>query len=102
MFSSTFDGERANAASLADRIVKDAGLTWEILLSAGARFAPKVSRRRDTCDPTPGEILAHHGAALTGWEKGFLATLIRRPREFWSPRQIEVLAEIRTRIRRAA
>jgi hypothetical protein len=49
MLGSEFDGERANAAALADRLVRDAGLTWTDVIVAPRRDA--VSRgERETAD----------------------------------------------------
>ena len=41
MAGSQHDGERANAAALADRMVRAAGLTWEKVLTAGG--TPRAS-----------------------------------------------------------
>ena len=96
MFSSTYDGERAAAAALADRIVRGSGITWEQLLQP-LPPKPETSRRREV-GLTPGEILAQHGGDLTGWAKGFLVSLMRQQRHRWSARQVEVLNDIRGRV----
>jgi hypothetical protein len=97
LFSSDHVGERAEAARRADALVRAAGLTWPQLLGTEHDCAPKFekSRRRDF-RLSPGQILAHHGDALTGWEKGFLTTLIRRLG--WSVRQTEIFREIQDRV----
>ncbi len=97
LFSSNHVGERAEAARRADALVRAAGLTWPDLLqqngSGAQTFEP--SRRRDNA-LSPGEILARHGDSLTGWERGFLVSLIRQRR--WSARQSEIFSEIRERV----
>jgi hypothetical protein len=92
-------GERAAAAAQADRIVRAAGLTWPDILSPPNTSTAKV-RKRHRAGPTPGEILARHGERLTGWERGFLTSLIRQP--MWSPRQFEVFESICERVVGAA
>jgi hypothetical protein len=97
LFSSDHVGERAEAARRADALVRLAGLTWPELLGAELPGAGKfgTSRPRES-RLSPGQILARHGAALTGWEKQFLTTLIRRPG--WSHRQTEIFREIQDRV----
>ena len=96
MFSSTYDGERAAAAAHADRILKSAGLTWEQLLTEPPQGSG-TSRRREDALVTPGVVLARYGDSLTGWERGFLVSLLRR-REPRTGRQQEVFAGIRDRV----
>jgi hypothetical protein len=95
LFGSDHDGERAAAAARADRIVRDAGLTWPVVLGGESHGVVRHNRSRHRVVLTPGEILARHGAKLTGWEKRFLTSLVRRGN--WSPRQREILDEIRAR-----
>ena len=94
MFSSNHIGERAAAAAKADAIVRGAGLTWPDVLNSNRASAHKseTSWRREL---TPAMILATYGAALTGWERCFLAGLVKRPN--WTKRQREVLADIQGR-----
>ena len=94
MLGSAHDGERAAAALQADRLVRGAGTTWEELLapSVTASGHSQTSWQREL---SPGALLATYGPALTGWEKNFLATLVRQPR--WSTKQQEVLEGIRAR-----
>jgi hypothetical protein len=92
MFSSPFDGERAVAAALADRMVRAAGLTWPDLLVPVS--TEKFGRPNNLL--TPGEMLARHGDVLTDWEKQFLASIIRRPSPL-SARQSAIVTELRAR-----
>jgi hypothetical protein len=96
MFSSDHMGERAAAAKKADKLVRAAKLTWPDILNSerpgGNKF--QAPPRRDAL--TAGDILARYGDRLTGWEKGFLVSLVRRPCRM-SARQAEILEEIRAK-----
>jgi hypothetical protein len=97
LFGSDHLGERAAAAAQADKIVRNAGLTWPDVL-APQPLTPSRSSR-NSCHVskiTPGEILARHNEILSGWERGFLSSPVRR--SSWSPRQREILNEIRERV----
>jgi len=97
LFGSDHDGERAAAALKADRMVRAAGLTWLDVLRVEVPGASKSQSHRRRAVMTPGELLARYGNELTGWERGFLASLIRRPGR-WTARQSEVFSEIRDRV----
>lgn len=58
MAGSQHDGERAAAAALADRMVRDAGLTWERVLAGGATAQPASSG------------YAHSAAWAAGYQAG--------------------------------
>ena len=99
MFGSDHLGERAAAAAKAHDLVRGAGLTWPDVLASHASQSethrgdgPQRAWRREL---TPAIILATYGAGLTGWERCFLATLVKRPH--WSAKQHEVLDGIRAR-----
>jgi hypothetical protein len=94
LFSSSHMGERAAAAAKADAIVRAAGLTWPDVLASNFP-APTHSQTSWRRELTPAVILATCGAALTSWEKCFLAGLVKRPN--WSPKQREVLSGIQAR-----
>jgi hypothetical protein len=62
MFSSPFDGERATAAAKADALVRNAGLTWEQVITAvhlaeppaqGAKTATPKAARPPPSPPPP-------------------------------------------------
>jgi hypothetical protein len=94
MFGSAHDGERATAAALADRLVRDAGLTWPDII----RPAPPP-RWLDLRDPRDiARQCARYPAILTPWECGFLAEIAGR-RAPPSLKQLRVLAEITERAR---
>jgi hypothetical protein len=97
MLGSAHDGERAAAALKADGMVRAAGLTWLDVLRVEVPGASKSQSHRRRAVMTPGELLARYGNELTGWERGFIASLIRRPGR-WTARQTEVFAEIRDRV----
>jgi hypothetical protein len=99
MCGSAFDGERANAASLADRFLRDRKLSWaDVVLPNAAPPvapspppAPRAASWRETvarCRATPGSLRA--------WEIGFLAGLDRFPR--LSAKQRTILQEIAVRL----
>jgi hypothetical protein len=97
LFSSNHVGERAAAAHKADEIVRAAGLTWPDVLRTERPDAGKFQSSRHRALLTPGELLARYENKLTGWERGFIASLIRRPGR-WTARQTEVFAAIRDRV----
>ena len=62
MLGSSHDGERAAAAGLADRLVRDLGLTWaDVVAGKLAPFAADLA------------FALEHVEALTRWEREFLA-----------------------------
>ncbi len=79
MLGSDHDGERAAAAALASRLVRDKGLTWDTLIlgSVGQQGGSKPSG-----DPGTGPgwraalaFCQRHQRALSDWECHFLAGL---------------------------
>ena len=52
MFGSAHDGEAANAARMADRMLREAGLAWGDVLQT-ALPPPRQARRRDYSRPPP-------------------------------------------------
>lgn len=97
MLGSAFEGERANAAAMVDKLMREHKLTWEQLLNgvppgfAGQGPQPKPSRpsegptrpsgRADGKDDTPEGWAAMHSYAcehdgdLTEWELDFLESI---------------------------
>lgn len=94
MLGSSFDGERANAAAAATRLLKDCDLTWPEFL------APAIARRSGP-PPTGWRALVSdcllYPDRLTGWERGFLASL--RGYQRISEKQQAILERIAARIR---
>jgi hypothetical protein len=86
LFSSAHDGERSSAAAIADRMVREAGLSW-----------PQIILRTKQPESLPelcAWILAH-AEALSFWERAFVSTL-RTP---LTPRQRDKLSEIAAKVR---
>ena len=95
---SDFDGERAAAALLASRMLRDRGLSWDTLLSAGNAGAGRTIPPGPP-DPSgnvdPGSDLAlcqRHVGRLTAWEHEFVRSVARMRRR--TPGQSRKLAEI--------
>ena len=71
MFSSDFPGERAAAAALADKLIRDRGLQWDQVLTAPA---PKPSGDAELIE----FALKHGDEILNAWEHGFLTSIKSR------------------------
>ena len=97
MLGSAHDGERAAAALLADRFVRDAGLTWEDVIRPAAPPASAEPAPRDLHDLI-ARCLAR-AEAFPLWERDFLCSLARFRR--LSVRQRRVLARLAQRLRDA-
>lgn len=100
MLGSDFDGEVANAGRLADRLVRNAGLTWRDII--GSSPPPDQDHHGD---PLRGDWRAMAAACtrfphqLNSWEAKFLSGLHRFPR--LSAKQNAILVRIVTRLRAA-
>lgn len=86
LLGSAFDGERANAAAMADRLVREAGLTWDQVIAAAG--APQHQEARASAQarkwppwgearwgPTVGELATYclrSGVSWSPWERCFL------------------------------
>jgi hypothetical protein len=77
MFGSSFGGERAVAAALADKLVRDAGLTWQAVLTEPPATLP-LSRPVGWRELAAACHARPH--SLTPWERDFVAGLGRFPR----------------------
>ena len=73
MMGSAFDAEVLAAARLADRLVRNRGLTWHDLLSATANDR-QLPQRPPPLRVTVAECLRRPGS-LRPWERGFLESL---------------------------
>jgi hypothetical protein len=94
LFSSDHDGERANAAGLADRFLRDRGWRWTDVLTAPSLSPPDPPAWQSTvaaCRARPDR--------LSAWELDFLAELAtyRHPP---SGKQADILARIAARVAR--
>jgi hypothetical protein len=83
MFGSAHEGERANAAALADKLVRDNDLTWPMVLGV-ASSALEWMYQVDVCRAAPREL-------FTQWELDFLEALRTRYRGRLSEKQAAVL-----------
>ncbi len=89
-FGSSFDGERATAAAMADRMIRNAGLTWDDVILQ--HFDEPVS------DDARIRFCAEHTYLLTAWEVGFVASIGRR--SFLTAKQTNVLDAIYRKVQR--
>jgi hypothetical protein len=101
MVGSNADGEALNAARLADRLVRDTGITWPDVLAVPA---PTASQSFDVLADGP----LHRRAALhvcerapatlqSPWERQFCANLSRYRHRPSSP-QLDILASVAARV----
>ena len=78
-FGSPFDGERATAAGLADRLVRDHGVSWSDVLHAEPPLPviiqPQTTRYWRQCAE---ELLYEHPGAVNDWEVGFLQSILQK------------------------
>jgi hypothetical protein len=93
LFSSTFEGERSNAASLAHQFLCDRGLEWGDVLLASS--LPPTSKSADwqqlvlACRACPER--------LSEWERAFIAT-VATYRKDPSGKQAKILATIAAKV----
>lgn len=73
MLGSMYDGERANAAALADRFVREKGMTWAEVVTPPPSMPPSPPRPRSWRDVLR-EVVEWQDA-LSSWERGFIETL---------------------------
>ena len=94
MFGSDFEGERGNAARMADELVRDAGLTWPDVIIPATK-APSVNGRVWREPTTIREtvmVCLLFTDPLTDWEVDFLRSIAGRTRH--SSKQRKVLDRI--------
>jgi hypothetical protein len=101
MFGSAFDGERANAARMADELVRSSGLTWHDVIAA-PRLAPPAPPPRPAweCVRPWQKMVGHlqvHRLELSTREREFIDTLASWRREPTS-RQYDWLSAIYARV----
>jgi hypothetical protein len=104
MLGSAFDGERASAALLASRMLKNAGLVWADVVCVPQPGPRREPPRRDRdADPFGGRdwrtITARCGQfphLIDKWEADFLEGLPRFPR--LSAKQANALTKIMVRL----
>jgi hypothetical protein len=87
MFGSDHDGERAAAAQMADRLVKQHGLRWSDVISV-----PSTSSSSTTCASEKIAFALRNLGALSMWERGFIYSV--KDKQKLSPKQLAVLDQI--------
>jgi hypothetical protein len=91
MLGSTHGGERANAGALADKLVKEQGLTWRDILKA------RTSWRDPSDDAEAVRVALRYPHILTDWEKDFLRDV--NGRSYFSAKQRAVIKRIIAKVR---
>jgi hypothetical protein len=101
LLGSDYEGERANAALAATRLLQRHGLTW------GDLFSPKQPDEPPLTPPSYGQhhltqaaFALRHLDFLTDWEKTFVRSVASKPR--LTEKQRAHLAEIVTKVSQAA
>jgi hypothetical protein len=100
MLGSDHEGERANAATIADRMLRERGLTWRDILpdQPAGPTQPPATKRAPRNWRADIELLAHATRLLTPWEEQFVAS-VRRQRRF-SKKQAAIIARLAGRVRK--
>lgn len=102
MFGSAHDGERASAALLADRMVREAMLTWETLLRRPV-LGDRGHIRRQRPQPHWVEVMALLGLDIwTDWERGFLVSVSARPQAPLTAKQRVIFLRLGAKAKAAA
>jgi hypothetical protein len=96
LLASDFDGERANAAAAATRLLQAHGMSWADLVRPPA--APEAPPRPVGHRARALEAL-RHGLPRTAWERAFLHSLAGQDR--MSEKQAAVLRRIEERLSQA-
>ena len=97
MLGSDHAGEIMAAARQAERLRREAKLSWHDILKPVP--APRREREVATVDDAL-DLCEAYADWLTVWERGFVATLARQ-RSAASPKQIAILDQIVTKLRSA-
>jgi hypothetical protein len=93
MLGSNHAGEVANAGTMADKLVREAGLTWELVLGGiTEQDPPPAHDPRGTTAPPWRKMAAKILAAgnLNDWERGFVEGLLERWHDDLTPKQQKV------------
>jgi hypothetical protein len=88
LFSSEHDGERATAAAMADKLIRDLGLTWLDVFQS--------IREPSTVEGMIDFALCYGDGMLTIWEEGFLHGI--RGRQLLTTKQLEKLQAIAAKV----
>lgn len=102
MLGSEHEGERANAAALATRLLRDHGVTWADVLGADQPRPGKLPASWDeprTVDQAI-ELCLQHQNLFDGWEVNFIHSIARQfGYRRLSPKQLNVLEGMVSRVR---
>lgn len=92
MLGSSYDGERANAGRMADRVVKDAGLTWHDVITPKT-IVKTIAVKAPPDTPKPSRrwkephglheclaVIERHVTALSDWEREFVSDMHKQRR----------------------
>jgi hypothetical protein len=94
MFGSDHDGERANAAAAAVRLVREAGLRWPDVLSPERPSSAPPRREREITNSAEAiEFVREHPEILTRWEATFIASIATQSFPLTS-KQLHVLRKL--------
>jgi hypothetical protein len=101
MVGSAHDGEALNAARLADRFVRERGLTWPDVIAAPA-LTPPASDPPPPREPADdwraaAAFCLRHGDTLTQWEAEFCLA-VSKYRCAPSSKQLAILRRLLTRV----
>jgi hypothetical protein len=82
MFSSSFDGEIANAARKAHELIRQEKIDWDDVINGAARSSNSYHHAKNEPPPPPPDTEAElidqcvaHASVLTTWEKEFLQSI---------------------------
>ena len=78
LFGSEFDGERANAARMADDLIRGFGLTWKDVIWPGhaEAGAPLQARHEPRDHQDAARMCLRFAEALSEWERGFCRSVL--------------------------
>ena len=99
---SPYDGERATAGAMADRMVKDAGLTWSDVVGVVMPAMPTAQRtwREPQTHREAAAVCLANLDVLSEWEQGFCRSIARQNR--LSPKQWVILDRVLDKVREFA
>lgn len=93
MFGSEHDGERASAALLVHKMLKDENITYEKLLSVDESDYDEPSQT------DAAKIYEKYSKRLNDWEKEFLISISCREEESLSEKQFNALKKIKIKFK---
>jgi hypothetical protein len=97
MLGSDFDGEIINAARLANRLIREAKVSWAQILHPPASPAPTAATQRRSWRTVARECVERE-LEITGWEREFLSSVLRQQRTWPSVKQAQILKRLAERL----